>query len=59
MPAGAVGLSIVMVTMIFDVGALTDSDNEQPAAWSRAVDRKSVAPGLSGVTSPLLTETVS
>ncbi|KAK5854023.1 hypothetical protein PBY51_015127 [Eleginops maclovinus] len=59
MPAGAVGLNIVIATRIFDREALTGSDNEQPAAWSKAAEWKSVATGLSGVTSPLLTETAS
>lgn len=59
MPSRAVGLNIVMATMIFDREALTGSDNEQPAAWSRAAEWKSVAAGLSGVTSPLLTVTAS
>lgn len=34
MPARAVGLNIVMVTLIFDREAQTGSDNEQPAARS-------------------------
>lgn len=55
MPAGAVGLNIVMATMIFDREALTGSDNEQNAAWSGAAEWKSVATGLSEVTSLLLT----
>lgn len=50
MPVGAVGLNIVIATMIFDREALTASDNEQPATWARAVEWKSVAAGLSGVT---------
>ena len=45
MPAGAVGLNIVMATMISDSEALTVSDNEQPAARSRAARWKLVATG--------------
>ena len=45
MPAGAVGLNIVMVTMICDSEALTVSDNEQPAARSGAARWKLGATG--------------